>query len=203
MRCPRPRWMGEQLRMTSEPQEALPADEAVYFADAVRRVCQTKPTSGWVRMGSNPAINTTKSRERVNIHCAVCLENFDAPFVEPVTVDGRSATQLLAKIEANISDKTKIDIIWDNARYHRCKTARRWLARPDCRIYPVQLLAYCPHLSPIERLKAVMPAYVTHNKFYATQRQLSDANMQFLRENIPMEWRNFRIISRLNFRVLA
>ena len=31
----------------------------------------------------------------------VCLENFDMPFVEPVTVDGDSAVQLLAKIEAN------------------------------------------------------------------------------------------------------
>ena len=31
----------------------------------------------------------------------MCLENFDMPFVEPVTVDGDSAVQLLAKIEAN------------------------------------------------------------------------------------------------------
>jgi hypothetical protein len=31
----------------------------------------------------------------------VCLENLDVPFVEPVTVDGDSAVQLLAKIEAN------------------------------------------------------------------------------------------------------
>ena len=31
----------------------------------------------------------------------VCLENFDMPFVEPVTVDEDSAVQLLAKIEAN------------------------------------------------------------------------------------------------------
>ena len=189
----------------------LPADEAVYFADAVHPEYQTKPAFGWVRMGSNPAIKTTAGRGRVNIHGAVCLENFDAPFVEPVTVDGISATQLLAKIEANNPDKSKIHIIWDNARYHRCKTVRRWLARPDCRIHLVQLPACCPHLNPIERLWAVMHAHVTHNQFYATQRQFADAILQFFRETIPMKWRdfrskvtdNFRIISHQNFRVLA
>ena len=79
----------------------LPADEAVYFADAVHPEHQTKPAFGWVRKGSNPAVKTTAGRGRVNIHGAVCLENFDVPFVEPVTVDGDSAVQLLAKIEAN------------------------------------------------------------------------------------------------------
>ena len=54
-----------------------------------------------MRKGSNPAVKTTAGRGRVNIHGAVCLENFDVPFVEPVTVDGDSAVQLLAKIEAN------------------------------------------------------------------------------------------------------
>ena len=79
----------------------LPADEAVYFADAVNREYQSKPAFGWVKKGSNPAVKTTPGRGRVNIHGALCLENFDAPFIEPVTVNGNSAVQLLAKIEAN------------------------------------------------------------------------------------------------------
>jgi hypothetical protein len=53
--------------------------------------------------------------------------------------------------------------------------------------------------------------HVTHNRFYATQKHFADAILQFLRETIPMEWRdfrskvtdNFRIISHQNFRVLA
>jgi hypothetical protein len=56
-----------------------------------------------------------------------------------------------------------------------------------------------------------MHAHVTHNQFYATQKQFADAILQFFRETIPMEWRdfrsnvtdNFRIISHQNFRVLA
>ena len=80
---------------------SLPVDETVYFADAVHPEYQTKPAFGWVRKGSNPAVKTTAGRGRVNIHGALCLENFDAPVVEPVTIDGNSAVQLLEKIEAN------------------------------------------------------------------------------------------------------
>ena len=188
----------------------LPADEAVYFADAVHPEHQTKPAFGWVRKGSNPAVKTTAGRGRVNIHGALCLETFDAPFVEPVTVDANSAVQLLAKIEANNPTKSTIHVIWDNAAYHRCEAVKKWLARPDCRIHLIQLPAYCPHLNPIERLWAVLHAYITHNRFYPTQKQFADAILRFFRETIPKNWHkfqtqvtdNFRVISHQNFRVL-
>jgi transposase len=189
----------------------LPADETVYFADAVHPECQSKPAFGWARKGSNPAIKTTAGRGRVNIHGALCLENFDTSFVEPVIVDGSSAVQLLAKIEANNSTKSTIHVIWDNAAYHRCAAVKQWRARPDSRIHLIQLPAYCPHLKPIERLWAVLHAQVTHNRFYPTHKQFADAVLRFLREIIPKNWHdfrdqvtdNFRIISHKKFQVLA
>jgi transposase len=75
--------------------KGLGEDEAVYFADAVHPEYQTKPAFGWVKKGSHPAVMTTSGRGRVNIHGAVNLETFDTPFIEPVTVDGKSAVQLL------------------------------------------------------------------------------------------------------------
>jgi transposase len=188
----------------------LASDEAVYFADAVHPEHQTKPAFGWVRKGSNPAVKTTAGRGRVNIHGAVCLENFDVPFVEPVTVDGDSAVQLLAKIEANNPSKSLVHVIWDNAAYHRCAAVKKWLSRPKCRIHLIQLPAYCPHLNPIERLWAVLHAHVTHNRFYPTQKQFANAILNFLRKTIPEKWKdfrsqvsdNFRIISHQKFRVL-
>ena len=107
----------------------LPADEAVYFADAVHPEYQTKPAFGWVKVGSNPAVLSTAGRGRVNIHGAVNLETFDAPFVEPTTVDGVSAVQLLTKIEARNPDKRIIHVIWDNAAYHKGPDVRAFLAR--------------------------------------------------------------------------
>ena len=188
----------------------LGADEAVYFADAVHPEYQTKPSYGWVKVGSNPAVTTTSGRGRVNIHGALNLETFDAPFVEPTTVDGTSAVQLLAKIEARNPEKRLIHVIWDNAAYHKGPDVREFLARPDCRIHLIQLPPYCPHLNPIERLWAVMHQFVTHNRHYPTQKQFADAILKFFRETIPKEWKsfrnqvadNFRVVSNEKFRVL-
>ena len=112
----------------------LGANEAVYFADAIHPEYQTKPAYGWVKAGSNPAVPITAGRGQVNIHGAINLETIDAPFVEPTTVDGVSAAQLLAKIEARIPDKCLIHVIWDNAAYHKAPYVREFLARPECRI---------------------------------------------------------------------
>ena len=108
---------------------ALPGDEAVYFADAVHPEYQSKPSHGWVRKGTKPALQTTSGRGRVNIHGALNLETFDAPCVEPTTVDGVSAAQLLAKIEARNPDKRTIHVIWDNAPYHKGPDVRAFLSR--------------------------------------------------------------------------
>ncbi|MDZ7711449.1 MAG: IS630 family transposase [Roseovarius sp.] len=163
----------------------LSDDEAVYFADAVHPEYQTKPAFGWVKTGSNPAVKTTAGRGRVNIHGALNLETFDAPFVEPDTVDGASATQLLAKIEARNPDKRVIHVIWDNAAYHKGPDVRAFLARPECRIHLIQLPPYCPHLNPIERLWAVMHQHVTYNRHYPTRKQFADAILAFFRETVP------------------
>ncbi len=188
----------------------LGVDEAVYFADAVHPEYQSKPAFGWVKAGSNPAVPTTAGRGRVNIHGALDLETFDAPFVAPDTVDGVSAVQLLTKIQARNPDKRVIHVIWDNAAYHKGAEVRSFLARPDCRIHLIPLPPYCPHLNPIERLWAVMHQHVTHNRHYPTVRLFSAAVMAFFRETIPKEWRNFRdqvtdnfrVITHQNFRVL-
>jgi transposase len=200
----------EFIAMYERLLNELEADEAVYFADAVHPEYQTKPAFGWVKAGSNPAVTTTAGRGRVNIHGALNLETFDAPFVEPTTVDGVSAAQLLAKIEARNPDKRVIHVIWDNAAYHKGPDVRDFLARPDCRIHLIQLPPYCLHLNPIERLWAVMHQCVTHNRHYATQKQCANAILRFFRETLPKEWKtfqsqvsdNFRLVTHEKFRVL-
>jgi len=201
----------EFIAQYEDLMNTLRADEAVYFADAVHPEYQTKPSFGWVKAGSHPAVKTTAGRGRVNIHGALNLETFDAPFVEPTTVDGISAAQLLAKIEARNPDKRIIHVIWDNAPYHKGPDVRAFLARPACRIHLIQLPPYCPHLNPIERLWAVMHQYVTHNRHYPRQKQFADAILAFFRETIPKEWKkfrdkvsdNFRVINHQSFRLLA
>ena len=188
----------------------LTPDEAVYFCDAVHPEHQSKPRRGWMRKGSNTAIKRSTGRRRVNIHAAVNLENFDAPFMDVERVDSESTIHLFEKLEGRNPDKRNIYLILDNAPYHRSGKVRRWLDREDCRIKPVWLPSYCPHLNAIERLWGVMHQNVTHNKFYPTLTEFGHAILKFLRETIPKNWKNFRdqvtdnfrIISSQNFRVM-
>jgi transposase len=180
-------------------------DEALYFApsrrlqantcqavDALHPEYQSKPAFGWVKKGTNPTLKTTAGRARINIHGALNLKTFDTPFVAPITVDGVSAVQLLAKIEARNQDKRIIHVIWDNAAYHKEPDVRALLSRKNCRIHLIQLPPYCPHLKPIERLWAVMHQHVTHNRAYPKQKLFTEAFLKFFRKIIPEKWHNFR-----------
>ena len=162
-----------------------------------------KPAFGWVKKGTNPTLKTTSGRARVNIHGALNLETFDTPFVAPITVDGVSAVQLLAKIEARNQDKRIIHVIWDNAAYHKGPDVRAFLSRKNCRIHLIQLPPYCPHLNPIERLWAVMHQHVTHNRAYPTQKLFTEAILKFFRKIIPEQWHNFRNQVTDNFRIIS
>ena len=101
----------EFLDMCERLLKRMRADEAVYFAEPVHAEYQTKPAYGWVKAGCSLAMTTTKGRGRLNIHGALNLETFDAPFVEPTIVDSTKAVHLLVKIKARNSDKRVIHVI--------------------------------------------------------------------------------------------
>jgi transposase len=184
-------------------QRSLPEDEAIYFADAVHPDHQVRPAHGWFHEDDRPAVSANSGRKRVNIHGALCLENFDAPFVEVETVNADSTIELLKRIEARNKDKKIIHVIWDNAPYHKSEKVREWLSRPCCRIHLIRMPSYAPHLNPIERLWGVMHKYVTHNKFYKTYKDFAKAILGFLRQTIPKEWKTFRDTVTDNFRVIS
>ena len=195
------------MRRFTSPMQCIPNIRCARLMAGSRRV--QIPRSG------PPA-----GRRRVNIHGALCLENFDAPFVEVIKINGDSSVALLKKIEARNRDKKTIRVIRDNASYHKCEQLRQWLSRSACRIHLIHLIhliqlpVYCPHLNPIERpierLWGVMHEHVTHNKFYETQTKFANAILVFFRQTIPDKspvlcdkvTDNFRIISHQNFRVL-
>lgn len=193
----------EFIAMYQQLQNRLPEDEIIYFADAVHPDHQVRPSHGWFHKDDRPAVSANSGRKRVNIHGALCLENFDAPFVEVETVNADSAIALLKRIEAGNKDKKIIHVIWDNAAYHKAEKLREWLSRTDCRIHLIRLPNYAPHLNPIERLWGVMHKYVTHNKFHKTYKDFAEAILHFLRETIPKEWKNFRDTVTDNFRVIS
>ena len=84
-----------------------------------------------------------------------------------------------------------------------------FLQGQPCRIHLIQLPPSPPPLmhvnmhcrAVIERLWAVLHPYVTHNRYYPSQKQFADAIFAFMRETIPKEYKAFRHKVTDNFRV--
>ncbi len=181
----------------------LETDETVYFGDAVHPDHQVRPAHGWFYKDDNPTVLANSGRKRVNIHGALCLENFDAPFVEAEKINADTTIALFERLEASNKNKRVIHVILDNAKYHHAAKVREWLEKPECRIRIIWLPSYAPHLNSIERLWGVMHKYVTHNKFYKTYNEFAEAILKFLRETIPREWKSFRDTVTDNFRIIS
>lgn len=188
----------------------LADDEAILFGDAVHPTHAARPAGCWAPKDTKVVIEQTSGRERLNIHGAIDLETGQTRMLDVPTVDGASTIALLAAIEAMYPRKRKIHVFLDNAPYHHAIIVRQWLKRQDCRIALHFIPTYCPHLDPIERLWGLMHRNITHNKCYAKFKDFSKAILNFLRKDVPKNWRNycdhvsdnFRVISTKNFRVI-
>lgn len=186
-------------------------NEVVLFGDAVHPTHAARPVGCWAPKEQNLAIEQTSGRERINIHGAIDLETGQTRMIEAETIDAMSTIRLLESLEALYPLMVCIHVFLDNARYHHAKLVREWLSRPGCRIKLHFLPTYCPHLNPIERLWGVMHKNITHNKCYETCVEFAEANLEFLRAEVPRRWTeicdsvtdNFRIISPKDFRLLG
>ena len=187
------------------------ADEAVIFADAAHPTHAVRPVGCWAPKEVPVAVEQSSGRERLNIHGAIDLETGQTIVKDVLTVDALSTILLLTTIETMYPGMRLIHVFLDNARYHHAKLVQAWLSRSECRIKLHFVPAYCPHLNPIERLWGLMHRHITHNKCYASFKDFSTAMLNFLRGDVPRNWRtycdevsdNFRVIDPKEFRILG
>lgn len=180
----------------------LGADEVVYFADAVHPEYQSRPAYGWVRKGDKVAVRRTTGRKRINLHGALCLEDFDCQIVEGDTISAETTQRLLKRLASRHPDKRWIHVFLDNARYHHARDVKAWLAQPGCRIKLHFLPPYAPNLNSIERLWGVMHRHVTHNKYYPTETEFIHAVNTFFKTTLPNQWRDFRDVVTDTFHII-
>ncbi len=181
----------------------LDDDEMVVFSDAVHPTHQSRPAHGWFPEDQKTAIKSTSGRKRLNIQGALDLETFQFTFVEAEKINAQTTRQMLEKLERNNPTMTRIHVFMDNARYHHAKVLQPWLNNPNRKVKLHFLPPYAPHLNPVERLWSVMHKWVTHNQHYATFNQFTEAILQFFRQTLPANWKDFRDTVSDNFRIIS
>lgn len=141
-----------------------PAEDHIYFADAVHPLHNSQPAYGWIKKGVNMVIESNTGRQRININGAYCIENHKAVIHESETVNAQSTVELLKKIMRE-QPLGFIYIILDNAKYYRSTVVTEFL-RKNTRIKFLFLPAYSPNLNIIERLWKFFKKKVTYNSYY-------------------------------------
>jgi len=191
-------------------QNGLGADETIVFADAVHPQHQVRPAGCWAPKDEKVVIEQNSGRQRLNIHGAIDLETGKTQMLPVEAANAESTIALLEAIERAHQSMARIHVFLDNARYHHARLVREWLALSGRRVVLHFVPAYCPHLSPIERLWGVMHENVTHNRSYDKFSTFCDAVLEFLTKDVPKHWHkfcdsvtdNFRVIDPAKFRVL-
>ncbi len=137
------------------------ADEAVVFVDAVHPTHQVRPVGCWARKGVTIAVEPTTGRQRLNIHGAINLETGRTPILEVETVDAESLIKLLGQVESAHPRDRLIHVFVDNAKYHKARIVKEWLAAAGRKCVVRFFPKYGPHLDPIELCMKTSPTIGT------------------------------------------
>jgi hypothetical protein len=141
---------------------------------------QTKLAYGWIEKGIRKAEKMTACQKRVNIIDAINLDGHQIEYCKVDWVNTASIKAFLEQLIASTSLISKINLIWDNAGYHKSKEILDFVSNTKIKIH--YLPPYSPNLNPIERLWKVMYEQVTYNRYYAKFADFTEGILGFFRD---------------------
>jgi len=157
---------------------ALPAEEEVYFMDAVHPEYQSQAAFGWIKKGVRKTLQTTAKQERLHFIGALRLNGMNVTTREYLTVGQEEVIDFFKNLEA-ASTASIIHVILDNARSNKNKALQLYLKDSKIRLH--YLPPYSPNLNPIERLWKVMRENTTYNTYYEQFESFAESVRGFFR----------------------
>ncbi len=155
----------EFIKLYNKIKSELEANDNIYFLDATHPNNSSIASYGWIKKGEIKALNATVSRQRLNIHGALNVNDFSVVTRYDKTINQASAIELLFDLRKK-QPKGKIYTILDNASYYQNPLFQKYAK--ELAITPLYLPAYSPNLNLIERLWLFFQKKQIYNKYYAT-----------------------------------
>jgi transposase len=166
----------EQLKVN------LPANEEIYFLDAVHPEFQSQAVCGWIKKGEVKTLPTTNKQSRLHFIGALALTDMKVVAREYDTVNSENMIKFFNDLESTCETSKKIHIVCDNGRANKNKLIQEYLKTSKIEIH--YLPAYSPNLNAIERLWKIMREKTTYNKCYKNFTDFTEAIRGFF-EGIP------------------
>lgn len=170
----------EQFLAELEPFLAETGEnEVVYFMDAVHPQHNTRPDYAWIKRGMTKEIPTNSGRKRINLNGAMNAHKpEEVVVIEAESINAQATQELFEKLLEKDSDKEKIYVLSDNARYYSNADLKNWLIQ-NPKIHLLHLPPYSPNLNLIERLWKFLRKKVINLHYYQTFDEFKRAIHEF------------------------
>jgi transposase len=176
----------------------LPAEDVVYFCDAVHPTHNVKLAYGWIRIGQRKEIPSNSGRKRLNVLGACSLHTLQAIIGDYDTIDGAATVEFLKKLEAGTIATGTIHLHLDNARYFKSKEVQEFLKTTRFKLH--FLPPYSPNLNPIERLWRFMYQKTLANQYFEKFEYFKEAIFGFF-DDIDKYYTDLQSLLTDNFQV--
>lgn len=118
-------------------------------------------------------IPTTGQRNTQKFFAALDLFGQDFLYHQDEVFNGETYVGFLNRIARSFPRK-KVNLIHDNAAYHRSPEVRAWLTEHGRRIHLYALPPYSPEFNAVEPLWHHVRLNFTHNRYFETKEELCD-----------------------------
>ena len=172
------------------------SEDEIYFMDGVHPLHNSMTCNGWIKKGTEKAIQANTGRERININGACNVAKIEVIIHEDVSVNAQSTMTLFDKMQLH-QVKGKIIVIADNARYYRSKLVAEYLKK-NKRIKLIFLPSYSPNLNIIERLWKFYKKEVLYDSYYEKFIDFKKQTISFF-ENISVHKEELLTLLKDNF----
>lgn len=171
-------------------------EDEIYFMDGVHPLHNSMTCNGWIKKGTEKAIQANTGRERININGACNVAKIEVIIHEDVSVNAQSTIALFDKMQFH-QVKGKIIVIADNARYYRSKLVAEYLEK-NTRIDLIFLPSYSPNLNLIERLWKFYKKKILYDSYYEKFIDFKKQTISFF-ENISVHKEELLTLLKDNF----
>ena len=107
--------------------KVVPARCDIFFMDGVHATYNTISNYAWIEKGKDKTVKSNTARERININGVYSPISQDIVVSSSKKLDAVSILNFIKRLERKYSNKEKIYLICDNARYYKSKLLREYL----------------------------------------------------------------------------
>jgi transposase len=142
---------------------------------------ETSLCRGWYIKGSRPEVQSDSNKEKIGTFSSVNIKKGELYSMVCDEFDSDTFIEYLKLLLSEYHTGRKIVLVLDNASPHKSKKTKAYIKSQEAKIELLYLPPYSPDLNPAELVWKDIRACRTHNRYFATVKELLKEIMDYLK----------------------